>query len=309
MRREFPIADELRLESGDLELRIDAPLVRLPTGNFSGPRFDPTGRYLAFEIDGALWIRDLVLGSQDLLNELASFNPVWSVDGSKIAFGASPSTGTATQLLVRASNLDTPAETVIESPNFVVPSAWTADGSRLLYSEFANLAAFGTNIWIADAESPGTVEPFLRADGWNDGWASLSPDGGWAAYESNEEGSNAVYVRAFPEPGEKIKVSEGDGIGARWLADGRRIFYRNRDTTKVAHVRTEPTFEVVSHETLFSGPYTGIDPHPDGTHIVAIKTGGRVRVEPGTALLGTEKLACWDPASYPDTPCRTTTAR
>ncbi len=257
----------------DLDGR-ESPILGLPTGNFSGPRFDPTGRYLAFEIDGTLWIRDLVLGSQDLLSEGASFNPVWSVDGSKLAFGSSPSTGTVTQLLVRPSNLDGPAEPLVESPNFVVPSAWTPDGAHLLYSEFANIATAGTDIWIAETESPGAVEPYLRADGWNDGWANLSPDGRWAAYESNEEGANAVYVRAFPDPGRKIKVSEGEGIGARWSADGRRIFYRNRDTTKVAHVRTEPTFEVVSHETLFSGPYSGIDPHPDGTHIVAIRRGG-----------------------------------
>ena len=40
------------------------------------------------------------------------------------------------------------------------------------------------------------------------------------------------------------------------------------------NVRTEPTFQVLSRETLFAGPYSGIDPHPDGTHIVAIKRGG-----------------------------------
>ena len=256
----------------------ESPILGLPTGNFSAPRFDPTGRYLAFEIDGTLWIRDLVLGSQELLSEEASFNPVWSVDGSKLAFGSAPAT--VMQILIRASNLDSPAELLVESRNVVVPSAWTPDGSHVLYSEFATLAVSGSDILIADTGAPGTIEPFLRADGWSDGWASLSPDGRWAVYESNEEGANSVYVRAFPDPGEKIKVSEGEGIGARWSADGRRIFYRNRDTTKVANVRTEPTFEVVSHETLFSGPYSGIDPHPDGTHIVAIRRGGATEVDP-----------------------------
>ena len=84
----------------------ESPILGLPTGDFSGPRFDPTGRYLAFEIDGTLWIRDLVLGSQDLLSEEASFNPVWCADGSKLAFGASPAAGTVTHVLVRPSNLD-----------------------------------------------------------------------------------------------------------------------------------------------------------------------------------------------------------
>lgn len=80
-----------------------------------------------------------------------------------------------------------------------------------------------------------------------------------------------MYVQSFPVPGERVKVSEGDGIGARWAADGERIFYRNADTVKVVRIRTDPEFAVVSHEVLFTGPYSGIDPHPEGNHVVAIK--------------------------------------
>jgi len=276
---------EETLVTVDLEGR-ESPIRGLTVGNFSGPRFDPTGRYIVYQLSGDLWIRDLVLGTQDRLREGPSFNATWSADGSKIAFSHTLSTGTGTQILIQDTSLESPAEPLIESVNLIAPTAWSPDGSRLLYtawspdrsrllySEFQNLVQAGTDIWIVDTDSLAATEPYLRADGWNDGWASLSPNGGWAAYESNEEGSNAVYVRTFPDPGEKIKVSEGDGIGARWSADGSRIFYRNGDTTKVTNVRTEPTFEVLSHETLFSGPYRGIDPHPDGTHIVAIKRVG-----------------------------------
>ena len=270
----------------DLEGR-ESPIRGLTVGDFSGPRFDPTGRYIVYGFNGDLWIRDLLLGRVDRLHEGPSFNPTWSADGSKIAFSLILRTGTGirTQILIQDTSLESPAEPLIESVNFIVPTAWSPDGSRLLYtawppdgsqrhsSEFQNLVQAGTeDIWIVDTDSLAATEPYLRADGWNDGWASLSPDGNWATYESNEEGSNAVYVRAFPDPGEKIKVSEGDGIGARWV--GSRIFYRNGDTTKVTNVRTEPTFEVLSHETLFPGPYSGIDPHPDGTKIVAIKRVG-----------------------------------
>ncbi len=270
----------------DLEGR-ESPIRGLTVGNFSGPRYDPTGRYISYQFNGDLWILDLVLGTRDTLQEARpSFNATWSADGSKIAFTqARRPSAELFQILIRDTSLESPAEPLIESVNFIVPTAWSPDGSRLLYtawppdgsqrhsSEFQNLVQAGTeDIWIVDTDSLAATEPYLRADGWNDGWASLSPDGGWAAYQSNEEGSNAVYVRTFPDPGEKIKVSEGDGIGPRW--SGSRIFYRNGDTTKVTNVRTEPTFEVLSHETLFSGPYSGIDPHPNGTYIVAIKRVG-----------------------------------
>jgi hypothetical protein len=144
----------------------------------------------------------------------------------------------------------------------------------LLFSQVPDQNVTAAEIWTTNPDTRGTREAYLNADGWSEGFASLSPDGRWAAYESDEEGSNAVYVRTFPEPGEKIKISEGGGIGARWSADGRRILYRSGDTTKVTRVRTAPTFEIVSHESLFVGPYRGVDLHPDGTRVVAIKRVG-----------------------------------
>lgn len=264
---------EETLVTVDLEGK-EAAIRGLPMGNFSAPRFDPTGRYLAFDLEGSLWVRDLLLGSQSLLHEAPSYNPVWSADGSKIAYGYTLPMGTGTQLLIRNSSLADPPEQLVESPNFLAPSAWYPDGSALVFGEFMGPDGSGAEIWTTNTDPPGTPEPYLRADGWDQGFASLSPDGRWAAYESDEGGRVAVYVRTFPDPSERIKVSEGGGLGARWSADGRRIFYRNGDTIKAANVRTEPTFEVVSNEALFTGPYGGVDPHPDGTSVVVIKRNG-----------------------------------
>src|SRR5262245_51515192 len=45
----------------------------------------------------------------------------------------------------------------------------------------------------------------------------FSPDGQWIAYESSEVGgSNDVYVRPFPGPGGKWRVSTQGGTAARW---------------------------------------------------------------------------------------------
>jgi Tol biopolymer transport system component len=175
------------------------------------------------------------------------------------------------QLLVRSVDLSSEAEVVLESSDFVPPSAWSAADSLIVFSAVEQSDGSGAEIWYAPSTRPAAPRPFLRADGWDQGFASLSPDGRWLAYESDVSGRDAVYVQSFPIPGERRKVSEGGGIGARWAADGGRIFYRSGDTVKVAHVRTAPDFAVVSHETLFTGPYEGIDPHPDGTRVVAIK--------------------------------------
>jgi len=128
----------------------ESPIRGLAEGNFSAPRFDPTGRNLAFELDGSLWIRDLVLGRQDLLHGAASYNPVWSADGTGVAFGYRLPTNTGSQLLIRDSDLASPPEVHLESTDFLVPSAWASDGSTLLFSEVVDQNATDAEIWSTD---------------------------------------------------------------------------------------------------------------------------------------------------------------
>ncbi len=90
---------------------------------------------------------------------------------------------------------------------------------------------------------------------------SLSPDGRWLAYSSNESGREEVYVRPFPPGPGKWVVSRGGGNEPRWAHNGRELFYRSADGFMVATVRTTPTFAVTSIELLFVDVY-----QRDGTH-------------------------------------------
>jgi dipeptidyl aminopeptidase/acylaminoacyl peptidase len=53
--------------------------------------------------------------------------------------------------------------------------------------------------------------------------ADISPDGRWLAYSSDETGRLEIYVRSFPEPGERYQVSTAGGTAARWSRDGRKL--------------------------------------------------------------------------------------
>ena len=53
---------------------------------------------------------------------------------------------------------------------------------------------------------------------------SISPDGRWVAYTSNESGRPEVYVRSFA-PGTTFRVSTDGAIASRWRANGREMFY------------------------------------------------------------------------------------
>jgi hypothetical protein len=63
----------------------------------------------------------------------------------------------------------------------------------------------------------------------SEGFASLSPDGKWLAFQSDESGRTEVYVQAFEglSAGTKKRwlVSSGGGGLPRWRGDGSEIFY------------------------------------------------------------------------------------
>jgi hypothetical protein len=70
----------------------------------------------------------------------------------------------------------------------------------------------------------------LRA---TDFYGNLSPDGKWAAYESDESGRGEIYVVPFPEPGGKWQISTGGGI-APIRPPRNELFYETADAKLVA---------------------------------------------------------------------------
>jgi len=59
--------------------------------------------------------------------------------------------------------------------------------------------------------------------------ASLSPDGRWLAYASDESGRFQVYVRAFPDKGGKWPISNSGGAYPVWSRNGHELFFRTDD--------------------------------------------------------------------------------
>jgi len=106
---------------------------------------------------------------------------------------------------------------------------------------------------------------------------TLSPDGRWLAYRSNESGTDEVYVRSYPEMGPATVVSTGGGSAPAWSGDGNEIFYWGRGRMNVAAVRAEPDrIAVVRRTELFhAGPFReewnrNFDVHPGGLEFVMV---------------------------------------
>ena len=108
---------------------------------------------------------------------------------------------------------------------------------------------------------------------------SVSPDGRWAAYVSNESGRDEVYVRPHPGPGGKFPVSTSGGIQPAWGRNGE-LFYRNGDRMMAVPVSTMPTLKIGQPKVLFEGDYelgpggprtnSNYDVTPDGQRFLMV---------------------------------------
>jgi eukaryotic-like serine/threonine-protein kinase len=101
---------------------------------------------------------------------------------------------------------------------------------------------------------------------------SVSPDGHFVAYRSDESGSWEIYVRPFsPDSGAtqsttggKWQISNGGGIRPSWSPDGKELYYLTPDAkVMVVPVSTRPTFQAGAPKFLFqaqSGRIVGDTP-------------------------------------------------
>ena len=112
-------------------------------------------------------------------------------------------------------------------------------------------------------------------------YASVSPDGHYLAYVSQESGKSVVYLKRFPSGDGGWTVSEDRGEDVRWAAGSEEgeydLFYNHDNALMVVRVRTKPSLSYDAPELVFSaGPHhvelrRGYDVSPDGQYFIAIQ--------------------------------------
>ena len=215
-----------------------------------------------------IWVYDL---DQETLSRLTfegnpNRYPFWSPDGREVGFSSDRDGMHA--LYARPADLSGETRLLLADPDYALfEGSWTPDGRRLVYRRGNILVRDNLDLWQAapDLDSAATVILETPAAEQN---PSLSPDGRWLAYTSDESGQTEVYVRPFPGPGGRSQVSTDGGGNPVWAHNGREILYLSRAAPfplVAATVRTEPDFAVESRQQLFDwvGVYSAAPTHPE----------------------------------------------
>lgn len=245
----------------DIEGRKE-PLRARPA-NYQELNLSRDGKRVALSaIDGGgqdLWIYD---PQRDSMARLTSGGesyryPLWSPDGLHLVFTWAGHGLYQTRADGASQPLPLTASTAAQ-----YALSFTSDGKRLAYHELA-----GTRqLWTLPLQDEGghlkagTPEPFLKS-GSTDVAPSFSPDGRWLAYQSDESGTNEVYVRAFSPasaspPGAagqdgvstslktgKWQISNAGGTQPRWSRSGHDLIYQSGDQLMAArYTATGDTF-------------------------------------------------------------------
>ena len=142
--------------------------------------------------------------------------PVWSPDGSSI-FASTIGSGMRQEIhRVRLSGGE--PEPMVKGTNLLWPSHVSRDGRWLAYVETHPVT--GNDIWMLELGQNAAPIPVLRTPA-NERHPSLSPDGKWLLYVSDDY----LYVRPFPGPGREARIARTPATAPIWAPDGRSVLF------------------------------------------------------------------------------------
>jgi eukaryotic-like serine/threonine-protein kinase len=201
--------------------------------HFLEPAVSPDGKRVAVSFPDAgnntdIWILDPARGTKTRLTFDPAVDrfPSWTSDGSKVLY-ASTRRGNR-DLYMKAADGSGNEEIVLQDDTDKTWPSMTKDGRYVVYQRRAVGGTTGEDIWalplFGDRKPfPVVATPFLDAT------PSLSPDGKWLAYSSDESQRREVYITPFPGGGAKWQVSTAGGLSPRWRGDGKELYFLSYD--------------------------------------------------------------------------------
>jgi dipeptidyl aminopeptidase/acylaminoacyl peptidase len=248
------IADSATLVWVDRSGRVVGRAISEPLGDPKQPRLSPDGTRLAIVTGPAanneLWIHDL--GGRPpirLVDEGFYTSPVWSPNGTRIAYASSRRPGEPNrpaQVYTIPSNGSVLDPEPLLRPEALSPrpEVWT-QGDELLF-------VVGIGDIVATPAGPqGEVREVVVTQ-YQERDPALSPNGRWLAYASNRTGQNEIWVQGFPDGAPPQRITQNGGSAPTWAAGGRELFYLKDNAMMVVPVEAGDDFSFVADSSLFA---------------------------------------------------------
>jgi serine/threonine-protein kinase len=248
------------------------------------PRYSPDGTRIAVDVTDAegardVWIFDRAARTLSRVTKMGdAHDPSWLPDGRSLSFFSLTSVPSPL-LVVSADGASEPVPLSINggfpAADLVNPGGWTPDGSA--YVGGVETGGAPGDLWLLPRSSGAPVK--IAGSSADEVAPSISPDGKWLAYQSDETGRGEIYVRALDGRGGRVQVSNAGGTEPVWDRKGAILYYIESDGQRsrlmAASLRMSPTLATLERSILFpdvrfeeADNHPNYDLHPDGSRFV-----------------------------------------
>ena len=229
-----------------------------PPAQYGNPALSPDGRRVAVDrLDPETRARDIWVIDVDssasvrITRDAASEDmPFWHPDQTRVGFRRSSRDAGFVAASATGLGQETRLLPLAGGGAYAQPYGWLPDKRTLLYSLFA-AETTRSDVWSAASGVQDTAVAVVRGP-FDDIHATVSPDGRWLAYVSDESGRYDVYLRSFPDARDRWMISTAAGVEPAWRRDSAELFYLAADGNLMAVPVSGPSGRPRRPEKLFA---------------------------------------------------------
>jgi len=197
-----------------------------------------------------VFVRDLVRGTETrlTLGGGQARMPFWSPDGRRFACIVEDRPDRSTLLVASADGLGRRDTTGLPGGSGWMLNQWSAVLGRLVLTP-ANFAG----AYQVHPESAGVAPRVIPGLDHLMGQSSISPDGRWVAYVTNEGGGTPqIYVQSLTGTPGRWQISTTGGLWPTWTRRGNELLFEGEGSVMAVDIDTREGFRPGTPHPLFS---------------------------------------------------------